>query len=154
MIPVSLALMLLQGCGPGGQDAEKDARTSGAPALSVAGTPCALISPDKVSALFGVALTEKPAEALPQSQSCEFAEASGNVAVIVTAVPGRYYEEHRGKDFRKLSGIGEDASIVWELDGWRATARAGDNAVVVMTDGPAATQDNTIAILTAALPSS
>jgi len=149
-----LTLLLLQGCGTGSNDDRKDSQASGSPAASVAGERCAILAPDQVQALFATPLTETPADSLPQSQSCEFAEAGGNVAVTVTKVPARYYEEHRGKEFRKLPGIGEDASILWELDGWRATARSGDNAIIVMTDGPVATQENTIAILTAALPKS
>lgn len=138
--------VFLSGCGSADKAEETAAQISGSTDKAV---PCTIISADKVSALFGATLADAPAG---QSQSCQFTEGSDNVAVIVTTVPAKYYEEHQGKDFRKLAGIGDEASIVWELDGWRATARAGENAVVVMTDGATATQDNTIAIMKAVLP--
>ena len=95
-------------------------------------------------------MSDTPANSLPQAQSCEFPGTGANVVRLQVA-PARYCEEHGGQGFRSVPGVGEKASISFELGGWRAIARQGDKTVVVMTQGPAAHQENTLALLKAAL---
>lgn len=145
------ALVLIGLNGSNGSDAQTDeaarARAALTPKLD---HPCPIISASEVSKLFGSAVVDAPATSMPQATTCEFASGDHN-AVSITTVPGRYYEEWRGEKFRRLPGIGDKASISFGMFGWRAIARNGSKAAVVITSGSGATQDNAISILKAVL---
>ena len=146
LILMTSSALLLCACGPGGKATE----TAAAPGAPVGGAPCPIISAGDVSAAYGVKLSDTPANSLPQAQSCEF-DGPGATVVRLQVVPARYYEEHHGEGFRSVPGVGDEASISFELGGWRAIARQRDKAAVVMAEGPAAKPENTLAVLKAAL---
>jgi hypothetical protein len=150
VISATASALLLCGCGQGGKATETAQVVAGAAGMKAGGAPCPIISASDVSAAYGAKVSDTPANSLPQAQSCEF-RGSGETVVRLQVVPARYYEEHGGQDFRNVPGLGDKASISFELGGWRAIARQRDKAVVVMADGPAAKQENTLAVLKAAL---
>ncbi len=108
---------------------------------------CPILSASEVSALYGATVSDAPANSLPQATSCEFS-AGGHTVVMISTMPGRYYEEHKTDGFKHLPGIGDQASVSDDL-GWRAVARVGDKAALVATEGPGGTEDNAVAILKA-----
>ncbi len=144
LISAAAGALLLCGCGQAGKGA---ATAQAAPA---GGTPCPIIGAADVSAAYGARLADTPANSLPQAQSCEF-RGAGPTVVRLQLVPARYYEEHGGQGFRTVPGLGDKASISFELGAWRAMAAKGDKAVAVTAEGPAAKPENTLAILKAAL---
>ena len=144
LISATASALLLCGCGPGGK------ATQTAQAAPASRTSCPIISASEVSAIYGAKFADTPANSLPQAQSCEF-QGPGTTAVRLQVAPARYYEEHGGQGFRSVPGLGEKASISFELGGWRAIAKQRDKTLVVMTQGPAAQQENTLAVLKAAL---
>jgi hypothetical protein len=146
-IIATASAFLLCGCGPGGKATETAQATPSGPG---GGATCPIISASDVSAAYGAKVSDRPANSLPQAQSCEF-DGPGATVVRLQVVPDRYYEEHRGEGFRSVTGLGDKASISFELGGWRAIARQRDKAVVVMTDGPGAKPENTLAVLKVAL---
>lgn len=55
---------------------------------------------------------------------------------IVSRVPKRYYVAPTGAPkYEKISGIGEDAYLDYELGGWTAGAIAGEKATIVVFTG-------------------
>jgi hypothetical protein len=144
LISAAAGALLLCGCGPGGKSAGT------AQAAAAVGAPCPIIGAGDVSAAYGAKLSETPANSLPQAQSCEF-RGSGATVVRLQLVPARYYEEHRGEGFRSVPGLGDKASISFELGAWRAIAQQRDKALAVTAEGPAAKPENTLAVLRAAL---
>jgi hypothetical protein len=147
VVAVAASALILGGCGQGG-NATATAPSAASPAVAAAS--CPIISAADASAAYGAALSDTPANSLPQSQSCQFSGA-GDTMVMIQVAPARYYEEHNGKDFRSVPGLGDKASISFELGGWRAVASQRDKTAVVMTQGPAAKQENTLAVLKAVL---
>lgn len=147
LISATASALLLCGCGPGGKATVTAQAVPGAP---VGGAPCPIISASDVSAAYGAKVSDTPANSLPQAQSCEF-DGPGTTVVRLQVAPARYYEEHGGQGFRSVPGLGDKASISFELGGWRAIAMQRDKTVVVTTEGPAAKQENTLAVLKAAL---
>jgi len=139
--------LVLGGCGPGGK-AATGTPTAAEPAAG--GAPCPIISASDISAAYGVKLSDTPANSLPQTQSCEF-RGSGDTVVRLQVAPARYYEEHGGQGFRSVAGLGDQASISFELGGWRAIARQRDKTAAVTADGAAAKPENTLAVLKAVL---
>jgi hypothetical protein len=146
-ITATVSAFLLCGCGQGGKATET---AQAGPGASVGGATCPIISASEVSAAYGVKVSDRPANSLPQAQSCEF-DGPGATVVRLQVVPARYYEEHRGEGFRSVPGLGDKASISLELGGWRAIARQRDQAVAVTISGSAATPENTLAVLKVAL---
>lgn len=144
LISAAAGALLLCGCGQG---AKSGGTAQAAPA---AGAPCPIIGAGEVSAAYGAKLSETPANSLPQAQSCEF-RGAGATVVRLQVVPARYYEEHGGQGFRSVPGLGDKASINFELGAWRAMARQRDKAVAVTAEGPEAKPENTLAVLKAAL---
>jgi len=148
-ITAAASALLLCGCGQGGKTAET-AQVVATAAAPAGGATCPLISAGDVSAAYGAKVSDTPANSLPQSQSCAF-QGSGETMVRLQVAPARYYEEHGGEHFSAAPGLGEKASISFELGGWRAIAVQGPKTVVVTAQGPAAKRDNTLAVLKAAL---
>jgi hypothetical protein len=144
LISTVAGALLLCGCGPGGKGAQT------AQAAPAGGATCPIIGAAEVSAAYGAKLSDTPANSLPQAQSCEFDGAGGTVVRLQVA-PARYYEEHRGEGFRAVPGLGDKASISFELGAWRAIAAQRDKIAVVTARGPAAKAENTLAVLKAAL---
>src|SRR5260221_2243072 len=136
-IAASASALLLCGCGQGDKTGGTAPAAPAAPKAAVGGAPCPIISAGEVSAAYGTQVSDTPANSLPQAQSCEFDGPRATV-VRVQVAPGRYYEEHGGEGFRSVPGLGDKASISFELGGWRAVARQRDKTVVVMADGPTA----------------
>jgi hypothetical protein len=147
LISAIAGALLLCGCGQGGKATETAQAAPGAPA---GGGSCPIISASDVSAAYGAKLSDTPANSLPQAQSCEF-RGAGPTVVRLQLVPARYYEEHGGQGFRTVPGLGDKASISFELGAWRAMAAQRDKAVAVTAEGPAAKPENTLAVLKAAL---
>lgn len=147
LISATACGLLLCGCGPAGKVAETARTAAGS---GTGGSPCPIVSASDVSAAYGARVSETPANSLPQAQSCEF-DGSGDTVVRLQVAPARYYEEHGGQGFHSLSGVGDKASVSFELGGWRAIASQRDKIVVVTAQGPAAKEENTIAVLKAAL---
>jgi hypothetical protein len=150
IVSATASALLLGGCGQGGKATETSQGAAGAGGAATGGASCPIISASEVSAAYGAKLSDSPANSLPQSQSCEFT-GSGDTIVRLQLAPARYYEEHGGQKFHSAPGLGDEASISFELGGWRAIARQRDKTLAVTAQGPQAKQENTLAVLKAAL---
>ncbi|HEY4079405.1 MAG TPA: hypothetical protein VGM81_01805 [Burkholderiaceae bacterium] len=152
-----IMVMLSLGLGAYGQaQAQAQAQSGEAEKARAALTPkldhaCAILSAAEVSKLYGHPVKEDNSVSMPQANTCEFV-ADGHAAVSLTRMPARYYEpQTHGDRYRKLRGIGDKASISFDMGGWRAIASRGDRGAVVVSRGPGATQENAIALLKAVL---
>ena len=147
LVVATASALMLGGCGQGGK---ATATAPSGPNPTVGAASCPILSASDVSAAYGGTLSDTPANSLPQSQSCQF-QGAGDTTVMIQVAPARYYEEHGGKSFHAVPGLGDQASVSFELGGWRAIARQRDKTAVVMAQGPDAKEENTLAVLKAVL---
>jgi hypothetical protein len=110
---------------------------------------CSSISSRQLQAWFGKPM--RPST-IPGIVDCQWVSADASPAnLTVQVLSARYYEEHQGRGFSRLAGIGSQAFIVEEMGGWTAGAVKGPKSVTIHIDGGRSGRTTAVAVLTALL---
>lgn len=107
---------------------------------------CALFKPQELQPYIGEPVG-KPENAAGGS-GCQWLAKSGEGDVLIQVVGADYHEPHSlSEGFRELAGPGKEAFVERAYDGWSAGAIIGEESVIAMVAGKAASEETAIALL-------
>ena len=79
---------------------------------------------------------------------CQWAAKDYDGDMMVQIVPVSYHEQPTlAKGFQRLPEIGPKAFVVPEMGGWKAATLRGEESIIVSVAGPAANQQQAVALL-------
>jgi hypothetical protein len=146
----------LTACGGTGAATQTDARKT---AASLTGEDrvaadknpqCHLFTPAELAQYVGEPLS--PGHDAAMGTGCQWPGRSEGASAMIQVVPARYHEPHTGaQGFKRLPDVGTQGFVEMSMGGWNAGAITGAHAVVVLVQGPAASERTAVAFLTEAI---